>query len=109
MTCIGTWSVESSSSGENITQPSEESGILAVKDQEGFGQCLEYRRKGTVLQISTNGVRCQESTSQNVNLSFQGSCQGALVDLHAIAGCSHENFGNVLYLMLSVMLICLAN
>lgn len=109
MTCIGTWSVESSMLSEdssNISVSLEERGILAVRDQKGFGQCLDYRKKGPVLQISTHG--CQKKKSQNVNLSFQGTCQEALVDVHAIAG-SSALFENVFYLMLSVMMLILVS
>ena len=66
------------------------SGILAFRDQKGFGECLEYRKSSTgILQI-TPGCRNRQKrrknlSNHNVTLSFQGSCQEALMDAHAVS------------------------
>ena len=86
---------------------SSTSGILALRDQKGFGECLEYRKSSSgILQITPgfcgNGIRKTkqiqtrnknpnkkasrlDQKTREVTLSFQGSCQEALMDAHAVS------------------------
>ena len=74
----------------NFITPSLLPGILAFRDQKGFGECLEYRKSSSgILQI-TPGCRNRQKrrknlSNHNVTLSFQGSCQEALMDAHAVS------------------------
>ena len=81
-----------------------------MRDQKGFGECLEYRKntKG-VLQITPGycgSVRTRKAKqrkksaekSREITLSFQGSCQEALMDAHAVSlGISNLIFGGAIY------------
>ena len=67
--------------------------FLAVREQNGRGDCLKYRKIGTNgLQVN----RCWDDTESIINLAFQGSCQEALVDAHAIstAAATHLRLGD---------------
>ena len=91
---------------------SSTSGILALRDQKGFGECLQYRKSSSgILQItpgcdendvdSTTSPAAIKKTRQIVTMSFQGSCQEALMDAHAVThGICLINF---FYSMLTVM------
>ena len=91
----------------NSSNTSSTSGILALRDQKGFGECLEYRKSSSgILQITPgfcgNGIRKTkqiqtrnknpnkkasrlDQKTREVTLSFQGSCQEALMDAHAVS------------------------
>ena len=109
MTCIGTWNVKEEAverSGNKSLLENVTSGVLALRDQKGFGQCLEYRKseQGQILGISTNACSIGGKTGTRTNqLTFQGSCQEALVDKKAV---SQAKMGKEIHLklMLTVML-----
>lgn len=96
----------------NPKNNSSTSGILALRDQKGFGECLQYRKSSSgILQItpgcdendvdSTTSPAAIKKTRQIVTMSFQGSCQEALMDAHAVShGICLINF---FYSMLTVM------
>ena len=91
----------------NSSNTSSTSGILALRDQKGFGECLEYRESSSgILQISpgfcgtttrkTKQIQIRNKNSnkkasrldqktREVTLAFQGSCQEALMDAHAVS------------------------
>ena len=93
----------------NSSNTSSTSGILALRDQKGFGECLEYRESsGGILQITpgfcgtgstsrkTKQIQIRNKNSnkkasrldqktREVTLAFQGSCQEALMDAHAVS------------------------
>jgi len=91
----------------NSSNTSSTSGILALRDQKGFGECLEYRESSSgILQITpgfcgnsirkTKQIQTRSKNSnkkasrldqktREVTLAFQGSCQEALMDAHAVS------------------------
>ena len=114
MTCIGTWSeLEASTASEaaekavadpeigllheddTATASTNQSAIaqaqakypriLALRDQKGSGECLEYRKIENSLQVSLL-PRCRRNGfSLKQNFDLKGSCQEALRDKHALA------------------------
>ena len=78
-----------------------------MRDQKGFGECLEYREsRSGILQITPgfcgNSIRKTkqiqtrnknpnkkasrlDQKTHEVTLAFQGSCQEALMDAHAVS------------------------
>jgi hypothetical protein len=126
VTCIGTWTTSSSSSDSSAQPPisqvmnkslespftqdplkvssgnplanisSSHSVFLALKDQQGLGECLEYRRiegSNNVLTVSVYHKLCpgtlekqQHKTPKfTANLTFKGPCQEALTDASAVS------------------------
>ena len=93
MTCIGTWreaeaaeaveAIVDPEIGSNATQSLVEAKyprILALRDQKGSGECLEYRKIENSLQVSLM-PRCQYQEHSKVqNFALKGSCQEALRD-----------------------------
>ena len=82
---------------------------LALRDQKGFGECLQYRRieNSTLLYVTYYKNTCFDpfwsKTSKRIesNLTWKGfkTCQEALMDAHAISsghltGFSGENIRN---------------
>ena len=68
---------------------------LALRDQKGFGECLQYRRieNSTLLYVTYYKNTCFDpfwsKTSKRIesNLTWKGfkTCQEALMDAHAIS------------------------
>ena len=111
MTCIGTWSeleatvaseaekavadpeigllheddtATASTNQSAIAQEAKYPRILALRDQKGSGECLEYRKIENSLQVSLL-PRCRRKEVQKQNFGLKGSCQEALRDKHALA------------------------
>ena len=75
--------------------------ILALRDQKGSGECLEYRKIENSLQVSLlpqcqlrrqqrEPAKLRNSSSKQdqiylQNFTLKGSCQEALRDKHAVA------------------------
>ena len=74
--------------------------ILALRDQKGSGECLEYRKIENSLQVSLlpqcqllrrepqklrNGSSQDHDSLYLQNFTLKGSCQEALRDKHAVA------------------------
>mgnify|MGYP007025437922 FL=1 len=74
--------------------------ILALRDQKGSGECLEYRKIENSLQVSLlpqcqllrrepqklrNGSSKNHDSLYLQNFTLKGSCQEALRDKHAVA------------------------
>ena len=108
VTCIGTWREdpemgpiyteeeklhEDSQQADNqslLLQAAKYPRILALRDQKGSGECLEYRKIENSLQVSLLPHCLPRQKIQNGLLYFQnftlkGSCQEALRDKHAVA------------------------
>ena len=105
MTCIGTWSEaeaeakkaveegpeigllheDDTTNQSAIAQEAKYPRILALRDQKGSGECLEYRKIENSLQVSLL-PRCRRNGfSLKQNFDLKGSCQEALRDKHALA------------------------
>ena len=135
MTCIGTWGTSEtleqetstasfkssnkslstlSEKSKNTTQVDFSSGILALRDQKGFGECLEYHKSGDRIQIESGacGEKPKISNNNNFEVLFKGSCQEALMDAHAVS--QGNDFKSVIlpnfyYWMLTVMFKAVVN
>ena len=140
MTCIGTWMpgghknssssstinrllTSSSSSSQDgpslaiVDNSSENNSLfLALRDQKGHGECLEYRKienSSSSLQVFYYSERqCFDPFHGKmpliaVNVSWLGGCQEALMDAHAVSQSFRRLPGCLLthlVLMLTVML-----
>lgn len=125
VTCIGTWRedpemgpiyTEETEEKEAVTRVGDEAKadnqslldlqaakyprILALRDQKGSGECLEYRKIENSLQVSLlpqcqllrrepqklrNGSSQDHDSLYLQNFTLKGSCQEALRDKHAVA------------------------
>ena len=123
VTCIGTWREDPEmgpiyTEEETVTRVGDEAKadnqsllaklqaakyprILALRDQKGSGECLEYRKIENSLQVSLlpqcqlrrqqrEPAKLRNSSSKQdqiylQNFTLKGSCQEALRDKHAVA------------------------